>query len=256
MHTCLTRGLRFLVLKRPVVQPQRCFGLSGTLLDPNLKPPDQNVRGQTKEVARTLVEFELQDMFKEIHAELDAEIHHTTELASLAKYYFDGQGKAIRPVISLTLAHAINRNFKNEANDDLLSKQRQVAIICEMIHTASLVHDDVIDKADTRRGKKAVNMQWSASKSTLAGDYIIAIGSKLISQLRNDDVVINLAQILADLVRGEFQQLQVHKDETERFQLYLSKTFNKTASLIANSCKAIAILSRDHSRQTADSEVG
>jgi len=194
-----------------------------------------------------LVGPQLNEMFKEIHTELDAEIHHkSSDLSTLAKYYFDGQGKAIRPVIAMTLAHAFNVNFNNESNEALLAKQRKVAIISEMIHTASLVHDDVIDKADTRRGKAAVNARFSAVQATLAGDYIIAIGSKLISQIRNEEVVIVLAQILADLVRGEFQQLQVKKNETERYQLYLNKTFNKTASLIAYSCKANAILSKDH----------
>ena len=207
------------------------------------------------EVGRRLVELELQDMFRNIHGALDAEIQHTAELASLAKYYFDGLGKSIRPVIILTLAHAVNHNFKNQGNEEVLSKQRQVAIVCEMIHTASLVHDDVIDKADTRRGKQTANVQWSASKSTLAGDYIIAVSSKLICQLRSDEVVIAFAQILADLVRGELQQLQVCKDEEQRFQVYLSKSFNKTASLIANGCKSAAILSRDHGNQTAGSEV-
>jgi len=193
-----------------------------------------------------LVGPQLSLMFNEIHTELDAEIRVKSDLNTLAKYYFDGQGKAIRPVIAMALAHAFNVNFNNTDNEVLQAKQRKVAIISEMIHTASLVHDDVIDKADTRRGKAAVTSLFSARQATLAGDYIIAIGSKLISQIRNEEVVVVLAQILKDLVQGEFQQLQVKKNETERFQLYLNKTFNKTASLIAYSCKANAILSRDN----------
>merc|ERR1719474_2318497 len=107
----------------------------------------------------------------------------------------------------MTLAHAFNQDFQNRGAmeerklEALLWKQRKVAIISEMIHTASLVHDDVIDKADTRRGKAAVNTRFSTVQATMAGDYIIAIGSKLISRIRNEDVVIVLAQILADLVK-------------------------------------------------------
>ena len=84
-----------------------------------------------------------------------------------SRYYFDGQGKAIRPVIALTLGNAVNQHLSNICGADdssidfinLQHKQRQVSIISEMIHTASLIHDDVIDKADTRRGKIAVNQK-------------------------------------------------------------------------------------------------
>ena len=68
------------------------------------------------------------------------------------RYYFDGQGKAIRPVIAMTLAHAFNQDFQKRGDleerklEALLWKQRRGAIISEMIHTASLVHDDVLDK--------------------------------------------------------------------------------------------------------------
>ena len=86
---------------------------------------------------------------------------------SLYRYYFDGQGKAIRPVIALTVGHAFNHHFatlddintNSREFSNLQRKQRQVSIISEMIHTASLVHDDILDKADTRRGKKAVNQK-------------------------------------------------------------------------------------------------
>ena len=83
----------------------------------------------------------------------------------MSRYYFDGQGKAIRPVIALTLGNAFNHhlskicgtNYSSLELEELHQKQRQCSIISEMIHTASLIHDDVIDKADTRRGKAAVN---------------------------------------------------------------------------------------------------
>ena len=86
---------------------------------------------------------------------------------SFSRYYFDGQGKAIRPVIALTLGNAVNQHLSNICGTNLSSvvlanlqkKQRQCSIISEMIHTASLIHDDVIDKADTRRGKMAVNQK-------------------------------------------------------------------------------------------------
>ena len=66
------------------------------------------------------------------------------------------------------------------------------------------------------------------------------------AQMRNEEVLIVLSQVLADLVRGEFQQLQNKADSSERFQLYLAKTFNKTASLLAYSAKANGLLSSSY----------
>ena len=64
-----------------------------------------------------------------------------------------------------------------------------------MIHTASLLHDDVLDHAETRRGKPSVNVRWDARRSTFAGDYILAVGSRLLAAIRNPDVVEILSQV-------------------------------------------------------------
>ena len=63
-----------------------------------------------------------------------------------SRYYFDGQGKAIRPVIALSVGHAFNAHCGVPEDSDIFSKQRKVSIISEMIHTASLLHDDILDK--------------------------------------------------------------------------------------------------------------
>ena len=95
----------------------------------------------------------------------------------MSKYYFDGKGKSVRPAIAMILARAFNAHVDN-TDPDVLAQQRKVAIVTEMIHTASLVrrcgrkwstnetiifflkvHDDVLDHAETRRGKEAVNIR-------------------------------------------------------------------------------------------------
>ena len=189
-----------------------------------------------------LVEGDLKTMFKEIHQELDMELIHDSELGEMSKYYFDGKGKAVRPVIAMCVGHAFNQHMGMFGEN--VKHQRKVAIISEMIHTASLVHDDILDHAETRRGKLSVNTKWSLQKSTMCGDYILAVGSKILAQIGNQEVVRILSQVLADLVQGEFQQLQqTDEDENERFQQYLNKSFNKTASLMTYSCQANAVLS-------------
>ena len=127
-----------------------------------------------------------------------------------------------------------------------------------MFHTSSLLHDDVIDHAETRRGKQSVNTKWTSLSSIHAGVYILSISTKLLAQTNNPEVIESMSQILYDLVNGEFQQMTSRSlslvispqilmryfrtDKDDRFQLYLDKTFNKTASLTANACKSVAIL--------------
>jgi len=189
-----------------------------------------------------LVEGDLKTMFKEIHNELDLELMRDSELGEMSKYYFDGKGKAVRPVIAMCVGHAFNQHMG--VSNENVKNQRKVAIISEMIHTASLVHDDILDHAETRRGKLSVNTKWNLQKSTMCGDYILAVGSKLLAQTGNQEVVTILSQVLADLVQGELQQLQqTEEDENERFEQYLNKSFNKTASLMTYSCQANAVLS-------------
>jgi len=189
--------------------------------------------------ADTLVYLDLENLYGDIREALS---HTHPELKKIAQYYFSGEGKAIRPVITMCMARAINHHL--DCNTiDVIEKQQKVAQIAEMIHTASLVHDDVIDGADSRRGKPSVNLVWGQKKSVMAGDYILAVASRMLARLQNDQVIILLSQVLSDLVQGEFMQLGALEDEVGRFRHYTTKTFKKTASLIAYSCQAVSVLS-------------
>jgi len=184
-------------------------------------------------------------IMEEIHTRLDSELVLNTEIGDLARYYFDGGGKAVRPCIALCVGQMANCHVGDmEEQGEVARKQKMVALVSEMIHTASLVHDDILDHAETRRGKESINVKWDVRKSTMGGDFILAVGSKLLSQVGDKEVVVILSQVLADLVQGEFQQLENKEDGNERFEHYLSKSFNKTASLMAYSCRANAVLAR------------
>ncbi|XP_060149237.1 all trans-polyprenyl-diphosphate synthase PDSS1 isoform X2 [Globicephala melas] len=130
----------------------------------------------------------------------------------------------------------------SSSKQNVQASQRAIALIAEMIHTASLVHDDVIDDASSRRGKHTVNKIWGEKKAVLAGDLILSAASIALARIGNTTVVSILTQVIEDLVRGEFLQLGSKENENERFAHYLEKTFKKTASLIANSCKAVSVL--------------
>ena len=76
-----------------------------------------------------------------------------------------------------------------------------------MFHTSSLLHDDVIDHAETRRGKPSVNTKWTQLSSIHAGVYILSISTRLLGQIGDPEVIESMTQILYDLVNGEFQQM-------------------------------------------------
>ena len=85
------------------------------------------------------------------------------------------------------MAEAINIQL-NITSEDVFQQQQNVALIAEMYHTASLYHDDVIDKAELRRSKPSVNYLWGHRSSIMAGNYTIAISNHILSQLRDPNV--------------------------------------------------------------------
>ncbi|KAG7194429.1 coq1 putative hexaprenyl diphosphate synthase [Scheffersomyces spartinae] len=90
----------------------------------------------------------------------------------------------------------------------ILPKQRRLAEIVEMIHTASLLHDDVIDLSDSRRGRPSGNYAFTNKMAVLAGDFLLGRASVAIARLRNPEVIELLSTTIANLVEGEFMQLK------------------------------------------------
>ncbi|CAH8461376.1 unnamed protein product [Schistosoma turkestanicum] len=174
----------------------------------------------------------------------------------LLRYQFESQGKLVRPLL-VTLAAACanshkeckasfvvrHKSFATSHSRNLAHlvspEQHEIAKITEMIHTASLIHDDLIDSASVRRGKTSAYRAFGHREAVLGGDFILAHSSRLLAQIGNTGVIAVLSQVIEDLIRGEMMQLAPNSDDDDkRFQAYLTKTYRKTASLIANSCKA------------------
>ena len=108
-------------------------------------------------------------------------------LRELAHYLFDGKGKYIRPQIIYLLAVVANKTVASEKNASVdavpsspLINERQLSVcrIAEMIHTASLIHDDVIDGSAVRRGQPTIHALWGESKAVITGDYILSVASR------------------------------------------------------------------------------
>uniref|UniRef100_A0A0K0DH78 Polyprenyl synthetase n=1 Tax=Angiostrongylus cantonensis TaxID=6313 RepID=A0A0K0DH78_ANGCA len=127
--------------------------------------------------------------------------------------------------------------------NSLSLNQYKIGMISEMIHTASLVHDDVIDGADTRRGNASVNAIWGNKMAVLVGDFILARATQILCSINRPNVISVMASIIEDLVMGEFMQMTAKTGATEdTMEQYMEKTFKKTASLFANTCKSVALL--------------
>jgi all-trans-nonaprenyl-diphosphate synthase len=167
-------------------------------------------------------------------------------LGAAAEHLFDAGGKRVRPAIVLLVARA------TMLDRDLTPRHRRLAEITEMIHTASLVHDDVVDEAELRRNVPTVNNLFDNRIAVLAGDFLFAQSSWYLANLDNLEVVKLLSEVIRDFAEGEIQQGLNRFDTTLTIEAYLEKSYYKTASLIANSVKAAAILS-DSSTETAQS---
>ncbi|OIW26611.1 terpenoid synthase [Coniochaeta ligniaria NRRL 30616] len=201
-----------------------------------------------------------------------------------AKYYTQAEGKHVRPLIVLLMSRATSLcpqapqprrtaaidtpisplSILSDVNpsspptsppadtttpQDILPSQRRLAEITELIHTASLLHDDVIDHSVSRRGAPSANLEFGNKMAVLAGDFLLGRASVALARLRDAEVVELLATVIANLVEGEFMQLRntasdernpVYTEETLTY--YLQKTYLKTASLISKSCRAAALL--------------
>lgn len=157
-------------------------------------------------------------------------------LYAAAEHLFGAGGKRLRPAIVLLISRATSV-------PDITPRHRRLAEITEMIHTASLVHDDVVDEAELRRGVPTVHSSFGNRVAVLAGDFLFAQSSWYLANLDNLEVVKLLSQVIMDLAEGEIQQGLNRFDTGTSLEAYLDKSYYKTASLIANSAKAAGVLS-------------
>jgi all-trans-nonaprenyl-diphosphate synthase len=158
-------------------------------------------------------------------------------LAAAAEHLFEAGGKRVRPAIVLLVSRA------TMLDRDITPRHRRLAEITEMIHTASLVHDDVVDEAELRRSVPTVNSLFDNRVAVLAGDFLFAQSSWYLANLDNLEVVKLLSEVIRDFAEGEIQQGINRFDTSISLEAYLEKSYYKTASLIANSAKAAGVLS-------------
>jgi len=153
-------------------------------------------------------------------------------LGSALDMIFSGGGKRIRPTMILLLGKMINAPK---------GKLLTLATAIEMLHTATLVHDDLIDNAVLRRGNPTLNTHWSSSATVLTGDLLFASSARLAADMENIEAMKLFSQTLIEIVNGELNQMftsrcQVNRDE------YYSRIYAKTASMFQAGAKSTGLI--------------
>ncbi|WP_419881212.1 heptaprenyl diphosphate synthase component II [Peribacillus sp. B-H-3] len=172
---------------------------------------------------------DLQLIEKELEAAIQAESPVLTE-ASL--HLLQSGGKRIRPVFVLLAAQFGNYD---------IHVVKHVAVSLELIHTASLVHDDVVDDSDLRRGTATIKSKWDNRVAMYTGDYIFARSLEMMTQISDPLAHQILSHTMVELCVGEIEQIQ-HKFYFEQnLRTYLRRIRRKTALLIASSCQLGAL---------------
>jgi octaprenyl-diphosphate synthase len=149
-------------------------------------------------------------------------------------HLFSTTGKLIRPTLLLLTA-----DRKRSSLDHLVSLGASI----EMVHTASLVHDDSIDSSPYRRGVETLNSKWNHKTSVIIGDYLLAQAFNEIATLNNIEIVAEMTAACQKLAAGEMRQMSMEGDLGASEQDYFAFIREKTASLFAATCSVAAILS-------------
>ncbi|KAL0802211.1 hypothetical protein Bca101_057387 [Brassica carinata] len=162
-------------------------------------------------------------------------------LISAAEQIFGAGGKRMRPGLVFLVSRA---TAELAGLKELTTEHRRLGEIIEMIHTASLIHDDVLDESDMRRGKETVHELFGTRVAVLAGDFMFAQASWYLANLENLEVIKLISQVIKDFASGEIKQASSLFDCDVTLDDYLLKSYYKTASLVAASTKGAAIFSR------------
>ncbi len=158
---------------------------------------------------------------------------HHQDLHKVLEHLVSSGGKRVRPAVALLTGRMLGAEVKR-----LIT----LAASIEMLHTATLVHDDLIDGSLLRRGIPTINAQWSPAATVLAGDYIFARAAELAAQTDSVAVMRIFAETLATIVNGEITQLFTSRGLSSR-ENYFRRIYAKTASMFVLATKSAALIS-------------
>lgn len=172
-------------------------------------------------------------------------------LQEMLTYALSSRGKGIRPILTMLSALTCTAATYRPDERNCTKRTYLAALMMEMIHTASLIHDDVLDSADERRGKPSVNAKWQSNLAIILGDYILARTMSLGMASAQYDIVSYVGTAMAALCEGEVLQSQHAKSLDTTRDDYFTIIYQKTASLLGV-CGAIGAMSLGAQREDVE----
>ncbi len=186
------------------------------------------------EQLKKLVEDDLKDVNEQILRRMESPV---ALIPQLAGHLIASGGKRIRPM--LTLASARMCGYEGD-------RHIKLAAAVEFIHTATLLHDDVVDESDLRRGQETANVVWGNQASVLVGDFLFARAFQLMVEDGSLSVLDILSNASAVIAEGEVLQLVTSNDTETTEDAYLEVVASKTAALFAAACEVGAVVASRH----------
>ncbi len=183
-----------------------------------------------QQVVRTLADTDMQAVNQMIQQRLQSDVALVNQLAY---YIISGGGKRIRPLISVLSAKALD--YQGDAHISL-------ATIIEFIHTATLLHDDVVDESELRRGRDTANQLFGNAASVLVGDFLHTRAFQMMVELGNMRVMQLISDATNLIAEGEVMQLMNCNDPTTTEDNYLQVIYCKTAKLFEAATHCAAVL--------------
>src|SRR6266403_6165071 len=166
-------------------------------------------------------------------------VSNVEAITDIGEHLRAGGGKRIRPALLLLAAKLMGYEGRSTV---------KLGAVVEIIHTATLVHDDIIDEAKTRRGRPAANTQWGNSKCVLAGDWLYMQAFKIAVQERNFRILDVLIDLTQQMVEGELLQME-KLGKCISLEEHFDLIFRKTACLFSVSTRLGAIIGNGSEEQ-------
>ena len=187
----------------------------------------------------------LLDQFSSYLSKIDEYLARELDLYSWSEFYTPLRyasegGKRIRPLILILSAETIssNKRLTTEATDDMFLASCAI----ELLHTESVIHDDIIDKEDYRRGKPSFHVKYGYNSSILTADFVLGIILNIITKLNNAKISAELSKAATKMSEGEMMEIKLTKDLILKDDDYIKVVENKTASLFEAASKIGSLL--------------
>lgn len=205
--------------------------LSSATVDPSAKPASVSDSSRTLERLHALIGPDLEETNRVILAQLNARVDL---IPTLGFHLINSGGKRLRPMLTLVTARMFGYTGQAHA---------LLAAVIEFIHTATLLHDDVVDKSGQRRGQETANAIWGSKAPILVGDFLFSRSFQILVEHGSLKILRILADACAVISEGEVMQLVVSNDLATTEEKYLEVVSRKTATLFASAAQIGAVLS-------------